>query len=165
MASIEPTPVSGFQVRPMRIDDLERVVINETRAYAYPWTRGIFADCLNAGHECWVVVIARDVIGHGVLSVAAGEAHLLNVCVRRDDQGRGYGRQLVRHMLDRALARGADVVFLEVRPSNHVAGALYESLGFNEIGRRKDYYPAENGHEDARVLAIQLRLNGETLYR
>jgi ribosomal-protein-alanine N-acetyltransferase len=157
--------VRDIELRPMCVDDLDHVVANETRSYAYPWTRGIFADCLNAGHECWVVQMSRDVIGHGVLSIAAGEAHLLNVCVRRDEQGHGYGRQLVRHMLDRALARGADVVFLEVRPSNHVAGALYESLGFNEIGRRKNYYPAAYGHEDARVLAIQLRLNGETLYR
>jgi len=143
----------------MEGDDLEHVLVNETRSYAYPWTRGIFADCLKAGHECWVLMRRSAIIGHGVLSVAAGEAHLLNVCVRRDDQGQGLGRILVRHMLDRALARGAEVVFLEVRPSNYVAGALYESIGFNEIGRRKDYYPAAHGHEDARVMAMQLRLD------
>ena len=163
MARAQSEAIDGAEFRPMRIDDLERVVVNETRSYAYPWTRGIFADCLDSTHECWVVLRKREIVGHGVLSIAAGEAHLLNVCVRREDQGNGFGRQLVRHMLDRALARGADVVFLEVRPSNHVAGALYESLGFNEIGRRKNYYPAAHGHEDARVLAIQLRANGEIL--
>jgi ribosomal-protein-alanine N-acetyltransferase len=140
-------------------EDLDAVLENETRSYQFPWTRGIFADCLRTGHECWVLEEDGVVIGHGILSLVAGEAHLLNVCVRRDLQGRGHGRELVGHMLDTARLRRADVVFLEVRPSNRVACALYESLGFNEIGRRKDYYPAQTGHEDAKVLALQLKLD------
>ena len=138
----------------MEAGDLDRVVENETRSYAFPWTRGVFGDCLKSRHECWVAVRERDVIGHGVLSIGANEAHLLNVCVRRDQQGQGLGRQIVVHMLDRAAQRGATVVYLEVRPSNRVAAALYASLGFHEIGLRKDYYPAEMGSEDARVLAL-----------
>ncbi len=102
-----------------------------------------------------------DVIGHGVLSLVAGEAHLLNVCIRRDLQGKGHGRDLVCRMLETAKLREAEVVFLEVRPSNRVACQLCESLGFNEIGRRKDYYPAASGHEDAKVLALQLRLDAQ----
>jgi ribosomal-protein-alanine N-acetyltransferase len=140
----------------MEAGDLDRVLENETRSYAFPWTRGVFSDCLKSHHECWVAVRDREVIGHGVLSIGANEAHLLNVCVRRDQQGEGLGRQIVVHMLDRAAQRGATVVYLEVRPSNRVAGALYASLGFHEIGLRKDYYPAELGSEDARVLALTL---------
>ena len=136
--------------------DLDRVVENETRSYAFPWTRGVFSDCLRSRHECWVAHRDDIIVGHGVLSIGADEAHLLNICVRRDEQGQGLGRQIVVHMLERAVQRGATVVYLEVRPSNRIAGALYASLGFREIGRRKDYYPAEMGNEDARVLAIAL---------
>ena len=140
----------------MELADLDRVVENETRSYAFPWTRGVFGDCLKSGYECWVGERDEEIIGHGVLSIGANEAHLLNACVRRDQQGFGLGRQIVIHMLERASKRGATVVYLEVRPSNRVAAALYTSLGFREVGQRKDYYPAETGNEDARVLALTL---------
>ena len=143
----------------MMVEDFDHVLENEGRSYAYPWTRGIFADCLAASHECWIVTNFDENVGHGILSVAAGEAHLLNVCIRRDRQGRGYGRELVLYMIERARARAADVIFLEVRPSNHVARTLYDTLGFNEIGTRENYYRVDGGHEDACVLALQLNLD------
>ena len=146
----------SLSFRAMEEGDLDRVVENETRSYAFPWTRGVFSDCLKSRHECWVAQREDLIVGHGVLSIGADEAHLLNICVRRDEQGQGLGRQIVVHMLDVAARRGATVVYLEVRPSNRVAGALYASVGFREIGRRKDYYPAAMGSEDARVLAITL---------
>lgn len=150
----------AIEFRRMRAEDLDGVMENEVRSYAFPWTRGIFVDCLKQHYECWIVVKDQAIIGHGVLSVTpAAEAHLLNVCIGRDHQGEGYGRELVLHMLRRARARKADAVFLEVRPSNRVAAAIYESLGFNEVGRRKNYYPTETGHEDARILALQLVYN------
>ena len=93
----------------MAPDDLDRVIENETRSYAFPWTRGVFSDCLKSRHECWVAVRDNDLIGHGILSIGANEAHLLNVCVRRDQQGNGLGRQIVVHMIDRAERRGATV--------------------------------------------------------
>jgi len=142
--------------RVMQSGDLPAVIRNETRAYAYPWTPGIFADCLAAGHECWVIVERTEIVGHGVLSAAAGEAHLLNACVARDVQGQGLGRKLVEWMLGRARDRGASTVFLEVRPSNRVACELYDSLGFCEVGRRPGYYPDARGTEDARVMAMEL---------
>jgi ribosomal-protein-alanine N-acetyltransferase len=143
--------------RPMTFMDLDRVLANETRSYVYPWTLGVFEDCLRAAYECWVLAnAADDLLGHGVLSLGPREAHLLNVCIRRDRQGEGHGRQLVLHMLQRAAVRGADMVYLEVRPSNRVALLLYASLGFKEIGRRPGYYPSDHGHEDARVLALRL---------
>ncbi len=149
-------PGEDVRFRPMCEADLERVVENELRAYAFPWTRGLFRDCLRGREACWVVESRGEVIGHGIFSMGAGEAHLLNVCVARDHQGRGLGRQLVMLLLREMACAGVHTVFLEVRPSNHVAGRLYESLGFNEIGRRRDYYPTHNGNEDARVLALSL---------
>lgn len=155
--SARETPSAKFQE--MTLSDLDVVLQNETRAYAYPWSRGIFADCLTAGHDCRVMrssAFEQSLVGHGVLSCGAGEAHLLNVCVRRDVQGRGLGRLMVVHMVQRAQILGAQKLFLEVRPSNQVALNLYASLGFSEIGVRKDYYPGVIGREDAQVLGLTL---------
>ena len=157
----------------MTTADLTDVLVNEVAAYPYPWTRGNFEDCLKERRDCRLLLAdARQtgsrqtgspaktpaVVGHGVLSVAVGEAHVLNVCVAPACQGQGFGRALLDHLLGRALALRAEVVFLEVRPSNGVAIALYESIGFNEIGRRRNYYPAAIGHEDALVMALDLRV-------
>ncbi len=144
------------QIRAMRQADIETVAGIESRAYEFPWTPGIFRDCLRAGHECWVLDCRAGIIGYGVLSCAAGEAHVLNVCVAREHQGHGHGRHLLRRLIDIARWHMADRVFLEVRPSNHGAIALYDSEGFNEIGRRPNYYPSAKGREDAIVMAMEL---------
>ena len=119
-------------------------------------TRGVFTDCLKVGNQCWVLEQSGEVLGHAIVTVGAGEAHLLNVCIRASEQGAGLGRALVMHALEKAHEAGADALFLEVRPSNHVAARLYDSIGFSEVGLRKDYYPAHIGHEDARVLVLDL---------
>lgn len=141
-----------YEIRPMLPDDLPIVLKNERRAYSHPWTEGIFKDCINSGNECWLFIYLKQIIGHGILSVAAGESHILNLCIHPDCQGLGFGKVLVRHLLDKAVAKKAKRVFLEVRPSNLVAYKLYEELGFNEIGVRPNYYPAHVGREDALVL-------------
>lgn len=143
-------------LRPMREDDLDAVMEIERRAYPFPWTRGIFRDCLRAGYPAWVLDEDGALAGYGLLSIAAGEAHILNVCAAPEAQGRGHGRRLVRTLLQQARGRGAQRVFLEVRPSNTAAIALYHAQGFNEIGRRPRYYPAANGREDAIVMALEL---------
>lgn len=143
-------------LRAMRESDLDSVVEIELRAYPFPWTAGIFRDCLRAGYGCWVLEREDRIIGYGILSVAAGEAHVLNVCVDPVAQGEGHGRRLVRRLLDLARWHRAERVYLEVRPSNPRAIALYHDLGFNEIGRRPNYYPAASGREDAIVMAIEL---------
>ena len=147
-----PAPV----LRPMRIEDLDDVLEIELRAYPFPWTRGIFEDCLRAGYPAWVLVEADTIMGYAVLSVAAGEAHVLNICVDPRQQGRGPGRRLLHALLHLARGRGAQRLFLEVRPSNRGALALYHAEGFNEIGRRPRYYPAHGGREDAIVMAMEL---------
>lgn len=136
--------------------DLDQVAANETRAYDFPWSRRVFGDCLDEGHECWVATAGGVLVGHGVLSVGAGEAQLLNVCVIPDAQGAGHGRSLAAHLIERADAAGAGRVFLEVRISNRVAMTLYDALGFKEVGRRRGYYPTEHGREDALVMALDV---------
>jgi ribosomal-protein-alanine N-acetyltransferase len=145
-----------MNIREMTTGDLNQVLANEFTAYDFPWTRGVFLDCMKAGNQCWVGEEDGRVIGHLIVSMGAGEAHLLNVCVRADRQGAGFGRQLVLHAIESCLKAGAGMLFLEVRPSNNVAAKLYDSLGFAEVGVRKDYYPAPIGQEDARVLALDL---------
>lgn len=144
------------EMRPLRLEDVAAVAAVEARAYEFPWSEGIFRDCLRAGYNCWVLVREQAVIGYGVLSVAAGEAHVLNVCVAPEAQGEGHGRRLTRRLMDLARWHGAERIFLEVRPSNPRAMQLYHTLGFNEIGRRPNYYPARNGREDAIVMALEL---------
>lgn len=150
------------EMRPLRNEEIPQVAALEARAYEFPWSEGIFRDCLRAGYNCWALVREELIIGYGVLSVAAGEAHVLNVCVSPDVQGQGHGRRLMRRLIDLACWHRAERVFLEVRPSNPRAIQLYHSLGFNEIGRRPNYYPAAKGREDAIVMALELlALDGE----
>ena len=105
--------------RAMRQDDLDPVLTNETRAYAFPWTRGMFEDCLKSTppYDCQVGIRGGSVVAHGILSVGAGESHLLNVCVQRDLQGAGLGREMLDHLVRRAEHLGAGQMFLEVRPT------------------------------------------------
>jgi [ribosomal protein S18]-alanine N-acetyltransferase len=144
------------RLRPMCDSDLDAVLAIELRAYPFPWTRGIFSDCLRAGYSAWVLQRGSELIGYAMLSIAADEAHLLNVCAAPEEQGRGHGRRLLRALLQLARGRGVQRVFLEVRPSNTPAIGLYHDEGFNEIGRRPRYYPARNGREDAIVMAKEL---------
>ena len=139
----------------MRPIDLPHVLRNERRGYTHPWSEGIFRDCMRQGYDCWLLIYHERVVGHGIISVAAGESHLLNVCVHPECQGNGFGRLLTEHLMKRARELSAARMFLEVRPSNHVAVDLYQSLGFNEVGVRPDYYPAYVGREDALVFAIE----------
>lgn len=143
-------------LRPMREEDLDEVIAIEQRAYPFPWTRGILRDCLRADYPAWVLIERGRIIGYGVLSIAADEAHILNICTAPEAQGRGHGRRLLRSLLQIARGRGVRRMFLEVRPSNPNAIALYHDEGFNEIGRRPRYYPAKDGREDALVMAMEL---------
>jgi len=145
----------------MRREDVPAVSALENASYEFPWTLGIFADCLKAGHPCWVLCVDGVIAGYGVLSIGAGEAHVLNLCIGPDWRGRGLGRHLLRRLLDIARWNGAEQAFLEVRPSNPMAQELYLSMGFHEIGRRPRYYPAKDGREDAIVMSLELGLRSE----
>ncbi len=144
------------RLRPMQEEDLAAVMVVEHAAYPFPWTLAIFRDCLRVGYVCYVYEGPAGPIGHGIMSVAAGECHLLNICIHPDWQRHGLGRSLVEFLLDIAKRHGAKVALLEVRPSNVAGYMLYTRLGFDEIGLRKNYYPAAKGREDAILLARDL---------
>ncbi len=141
---------------PMRVRDVVQVGIVERRNYDFPWTDGIFRDCVKAGYQCRCVYIGAELIGHGVLQVAADEAHILNLCIDQNWQHRGLGRQLLEHLMLIGRSAGAGTMFLEVRPSNPRAQDMYLAAGFNEVGLRPGYYDSHRGREDAIVMACAL---------
>ena len=146
----------GGLFRPMTEGDLAHIMEIERRAYPYPWTQGILRDCIRVGYTCWLYEVDAVIQAYGVMSVAAGEAHVLNLCVRPESQRQGLGAKMLKQLIVLARRHGADTLLLEVRPSNLPAVNLYQTLGFNEVGARKNYYPAEQGREDALIFALAL---------
>jgi ribosomal-protein-alanine N-acetyltransferase len=143
-------------IREMNAEDVEQVIAIERVAYAFPWSEGIFRDCLRVGYICRIVELGAVVVGYCVMSTGAGEAHVLNLCVREEFRCRGIGGKLLEHLMDVARAGNVAEAFLEVRPSNTPAIRLYQSQGFVQIGVRRGYYQAAGGREDAVVLRRRL---------
>jgi ribosomal-protein-alanine N-acetyltransferase len=143
-------------IRPMQAADLYGVELVERAAYNYPWSRAVFRDCLLAGYYSLVLDINGQVSGYAIMSIAAAEAHVLNLCVHPDMRRLGYGRRLLNALLFRAQDAAVKQMFLEVRPSNYAALQLYRSAKFEQVGIRKAYYQAEDGREDAVVLSLTL---------
>lgn len=137
---------------PLTDADLDWVVREERDLHPFPWTRGNFADSLAAGYSCWLMMADGQRAGYAVVLMVMDEAHLLNISVVRSMQGLGLGRSLLDFVAGTARQRGATQIFLEVRPSNASALALYRNSGFEPISRRKAYYPAPEGREDAIVM-------------
>jgi ribosomal-protein-alanine N-acetyltransferase len=142
--------------RSMSMADLTTICAIEQRIYPFPWTRGNFADSISAGYVCTVLECAGKIAGYGILSVAVGESHLLNLSIDAQWQRRGLGRALLLHQIDLARDRGATLMLLEVRPSNAVGRSLYVDVGFEQIAVRRSYYPAHGGREDALLLGLKL---------
>jgi ribosomal-protein-alanine N-acetyltransferase len=142
--------------RRMLAEDLDAVAEMEGAIYPHPWTRGNFADSLAAGYHCWIIESGGRMAGYLVVMIAAGDAHLLNLSVAAPWQRRGIGREALGFAARLARDYGAARMLLEVRPSNAAALALYAAAGFSEIGRRRGYYPAGGGREDAVVLQLEL---------
>ena len=144
--------MSDFALRPMREPDLSQIASIEVKAYEFPWSVGIFGDCLRAGYCCWSLLCSDSVLGYGIMAVALDEAHILNLCVDPAYRRQGHAQRLLLHLLELARNRHASMVFLEVRPSNLPARELYARNGFQQIAVRRGYYPANPGREDAWVL-------------
>jgi len=154
------TPVAEPQhmvrFRAMMASDIPGVGAVERASYQFPWSEGIFRDCLRVGYLCRVAEQDGEVVAYGIVAMGAGEAHVLNLCVGERVRGRGIGRRMLMLLIERSVQAGVQDVFLEVRPSNLHAIALYQSFGFIEVGRRRDYYQAVGGREDALVLKLSI---------
>lgn len=146
----------AVKFRPLQMGDLDAVMAVEPLIYSHPWTRGNFSDSLQAGYSCWACEHDGQLAGYAVLMLVLDEAHLLNISIAMEFQGLGLGRNLLEHVIYIARGHGAQMMFLEVRPSNKTAISLYESIGFNEFSVRKGYYPAAKGREDAILMGLAL---------
>jgi len=144
--------VPSFNFRSMREDDLEWIVREERDLHPFPWTHGNFSDSLAAGQAGWVMEEGAVPAAYAVVLHVLDEAHLLNISVLRARQRQGFGARLLDWIERDARLRGATQFFLEVRPSNTAALCLYQNSGYLQIGRRKNYYPAACGREDALVM-------------
>ena len=148
---------SLLRCREMHRNDLQPVLAIERACYDFPWSEGIFRDCLRMGYSSWVATNSLDdILGYGLMSYAMDEAHILNICASPDGRRQGIGGYLLQHLLMQARQHEVEWVLLEVRKSNLAAIALYQNAGFHEIGERRNYYPALKGREDALVLGQRL---------
>lgn len=151
-AVVEPS----LEIRPMDRADLDQVMTIEMDAYPFPWSRGIFGDCLRIGYRCLVLTDGDEICGYSVYSLAVDEAHLLNLCIAPERRRAGLAMLLLGHVIAEMSMAGADRAYLEVRPSNRAAIRLYARTGFRQVGRRPGYYPHEEGREDALVMVRHL---------
>jgi [ribosomal protein S18]-alanine N-acetyltransferase len=146
----------NLSLRPMQTDDLDAIMQIEPTIYTHPWTRGNFSDSLNSGYSAWVLELDDKMIGYALMMMVMDEAHLLNLSIAKPQQKQGLGHYLLEHMLKIAKNHKAANMFLEVRPSNISAIALYENMGFCEMAVRRGYYPAVKGREDAVLMGLAL---------
>lgn len=143
-------------IRRLLEQDIDKIYQIETLAYPFPWTRGLFVDCMNAGYACFGLQIGKDLAGYTIFNWMAGEAHLLNLCIHPDWQQRGYGSLLLEYTINQVTRMENKTMFLEVRESNLRAAALYRNRGFRVIGHRPSYYRAGDGRENAIVMQLEL---------
>ena len=144
-------------IRPMTHADIETVGQIEAQSYGFPWSVGIFRDCILAGYQCLTLEQDGEIRAYAILSIAAGEAHILNICVAPAFRRHGYGLRLLLRLIDQCRRERVRQVFLEVRPSNLAAVRLYRGVGFTTVGLRRDYYKAPNNtREDALVLSLTI---------
>ena len=143
-------------IRRLNPEDVDRIHQIEELAYPFPWTRGLFEDCLRAGYALFGLQIGKELAGYTIFSWAAGEAHLLNLCIHPDWQHRGYGSLLLEYAINHVARHDNEAIYLEVRTSNTRAAKLYKNRGFRVIGSRRSYYQAGDGREDAIVMRMAL---------
>ncbi len=153
---------SALGFRRMQLEDVEQVMMVEHEVYEFPWTERIFSDCIRVGYQCWLAQQQLSIVGHAVISVTAGESHMLNLSIAKQYQRKGFGRQFIEFLVEEARQKDAQTMLLEVRPSNSAAISCYNAAGFNEIGCRKDYYPAPEGREDALLFARHIPVQIES---
>jgi ribosomal-protein-alanine N-acetyltransferase len=140
------------EMQPISHGDIDEILAIENQVFPFPWTRGHFVDSIASGYSLWGCRVAGELVGYFVLMMAVDEAHLLNISVAEKRQGMGLGARLLGQAMAAARQAGASSLLLEVRPSNSKALALYRRFGFQRIGVRRGYYPAEHGVEDALVM-------------
>jgi [ribosomal protein S18]-alanine N-acetyltransferase len=148
----EVAPNVQVQLLVMFEADLDRVVAIEQAAYSHPWTLGNFKDALKAGNAAFKLMAGDSLVGYLVAMQVIDEVHLLNITVAPDFQRQGWARCLMQWLQLWSQQQGALHLWLEVRQSNERALKLYQAFGFQQVGLRKDYYPASRTAREAAVV-------------
>ncbi|NND43750.1 MAG: ribosomal protein S18-alanine N-acetyltransferase [Xanthomonadales bacterium] len=143
-------------VRPLWSDDLDAIIEIENASYPFPWTPGIFRECIRVGYACFGLQLDGKLVGYAISNWGAGESHLLNLCVHPDARRKGLGQLLLEHSIEHARSLNCTVMFLEMRPSNVDAERLYRKRGFERVGTRPAYYESAQGREDAVIMRLDL---------
>lgn len=146
-------------LRPLNKNDVRQLFLIEQRTQQSPWSEEVFKQCILENYEGWVIEENEIIIGFVMMSLRAGESHILNLGIQPEFQRQGHASRLLQHALEEARKKGAGISYLEVRSSNYKAIALYKKFGFIQIGTRKDYYTYPLGKEDAFVFAKDLIVN------
>lgn len=145
-----------MHIRKMGFKDLDTVTSIEQDLCEYPWTKGVFSDCLK-NYDCFIIEDKNnEILGYAMISCFLNESHLLNIGIRKDSQGKKLGNRLMQYIIEQAKAKKAELMYLEVRKDNIRAVNLYKKLGFSQIGIRKEYYLTKNGKEDALVFLANI---------
>lgn len=158
MTAINPTLTT---IRPITPKDAPTLLALEESTQPLPWSLEAFEKCIAIGFPGWIIFQGNVAIGFIMVSIGAQECHILNICVHPHYQGKKFGKTLLTHALLWAKRHAVDMVYLEVRRSNHRAIQLYRKSHFKEIGERKNYYPLVSGYEDAIVFARDIGVEDE----
>ena len=155
-SSVTPENTNKFVFREISLGDLDGIVQIERAVNPFPWGEEALRDMIaSSGHHLMSLREGR-VVGFLLSSFVLDEAQLLLIGVSPDWQGVGVGGQLLKELINRSQDQGQKFIYLEVRSGNERAIRLYRSLGFIDIGVRRDYYPGLVGREDAIVMSLQL---------
>jgi [ribosomal protein S18]-alanine N-acetyltransferase len=148
----------GFLIRRAGLADVPAIWAIETLSFPSPWSRWSFLAEL--GHRnSYTLVVGPSSLhpwrtwGYLVFWVVLEEMHILNLAVHPAHRRHGIARRLLSEGLAQSRTLGAEVAWLEVRPSNTAARTLYEAFGFKEVGRRPRYY--DDTQEDALLLTLE----------
>ncbi|HAT1659536.1 TPA: ribosomal protein S18-alanine N-acetyltransferase [Legionella pneumophila] len=146
-----------LNIRKMKDSDIENVYSIETNVHIAPWSKDILRDCVLVGYDCRVLEINNGdspiLAGYIISRISNNSCHILNLCIAKPLQSKGLGRKLLQTVLySLSKYTQTESVILEVRPSNSAALHLYETMGFEKIEIKKDYYKDKNSVEDAILL-------------
>lgn len=142
-----------FTLEPLSSCHLKEIQRIETLAHSHPWSESLLSDVNSRGACHHVLLAGNQLVGYFYAQSIVGEVTLLNIAVDPNQQGQGYGKQLLEGFLSICEEKKAESAWLEVRQSNERAFQLYQTCGFNEVDRRVNYYPTASGREDAVIMS------------
>ena len=135
----------------MQPEHVRQIAMLEKRCFSDPWSENSIAFEQRNPLSLWLVALdGGTVAGYVGSQSVMGEADMMNIAVSADYRRQGIGQTLVERLVAELSAAGVHSLALEVRASNEPAKALYEKLGFTQVGRRPNYY--RNPREDALIL-------------